>query len=62
MEYVGSLLSGTGDLVTADSDKAEVLHYLLVLVFINKISQDFVLRDAVQGGKGEWKRTESGIF
>lgn len=44
--------SGAGDLVIADSDKAEVLHDFFVLVFMNKILQAFVLRDEVHGGKG----------
>ena len=51
VENVGPVLSGAGDLVTADSNKAEVLHDFFVLIFMNKISQAFVLRDGVQGGK-----------
>lgn len=45
--------SGGGDLVTADSDKAEVLHDFLTLVLMNKVSQAFILRDEVQGVKGQ---------
>lgn len=43
------LMNGVGNLVIADTDKAEVLTAAFVLVFINKVFQDSVHRDRVQG-------------
>lgn len=42
------LMNGVGNLVIADTDKAEVLTAAFVLVFINKVFQDSVRRDRVQ--------------
>jgi len=45
------LLKGAGDLLTADTDKAEVLGMFRVLAFPNKVSHASALRGDSQGGK-----------
>lgn len=51
VENVVPLLSGAGEVVTADADRADVLNDILVLIFTNEISQTFVVRDTVHGGE-----------
>lgn len=46
-----TLLKGAGDLVTADTDKAEVPSIFFVLDFPNKVSHTSVLRGEAQRGK-----------
>jgi len=50
-ENVGFLLNGVGDLVTADTDRADILIALFASAyFINKVCQASVLREGVKGG------------
>lgn len=51
VENVGPLLSGAGEVVTEDADRADVLSDILVSVFTNEISQTYVIKDTVQGGE-----------
>lgn len=50
-DNVGSLLNGVGDLVTADTDKAEILHAFFSPVSTNKVSQASLLSERVHRGK-----------
>lgn len=51
-ENVGQLLNGVGDLVTTETDKAEVLNVFFAFVFYQQGLPVSVLIDRVQGGKG----------
>ena len=50
-DNVDSLLNGMGDLVTADTDKAEILDAFFSPVFTNKVSQSSLLSERVHRGK-----------
>lgn len=48
---MGSLLNVVGDLVTADTNKAEIHNTFFSLVFTNKVSQASLLSERVHRGK-----------
>ena len=59
-ENVGPLLNEVGDLVTADTDTAEVLNVIFASGFTNKVPQASLETEFKENSQ-QWMRVDSGI-